>query len=50
MAANPQELGYDAGFYEPAAGGHHYRKDNIEATIFATLGATFLRQAIGWTQ
>jgi hypothetical protein len=42
MAANLQEIGYDAGFYEPAADGHGDGKDNAEAGTFATLGVTFL--------
>lgn len=48
MAAKLQEMGYDASFYEPAAGGHGYGKDNAEAATFAALGITFLRRAIGW--
>lgn len=50
MAAKLQGMGYDASFYEPAAGGHGYGKDNSEAATFAALGITFLRRAIGWTQ
>ncbi len=50
MAAKLQEMGYDASFYEPAAGGHGCGKDNAEAATFAALGITFLRRAIGWTQ
>ena len=50
MAAKLQAMGYDASFYEPAAGGHGYGKDNAEAATFAALGITFLRRAIGWTQ
>ncbi len=49
MAAKLQEMGYDASFYEPAAGGHGYGKDNAEAATFTALGITFLRRAIGWT-
>ncbi|MDB5371327.1 MAG: family peptidase [Roseomonas sp.] len=48
MAAKLQKLGYDARFYEPAAGGHGYGKDNAEAARFMALGAAFLRRAIGW--
>lgn len=48
MAAKLQAMGYDALFYEPAAGGHGYGKDNAEVADFATLGLTFLRRAIGW--
>jgi len=49
MAAKLQAMGYDASFYEPAAGGHGYGKDNAEAATFMALGITFLRRAIGWT-
>ena len=48
MAAKLQDLGYDAPFYEPAAGGHGYGKDNAEVAAFSALGISFLRQAIGW--
>jgi prolyl oligopeptidase len=48
MAAKLQKLGYDARFYEPAAGGHGYGKDNAEAARFMALGSAFLRRAIGW--
>ena len=48
MAAKLQALGYDALFYEPAAGGHGYGKDHAEVASFAALGTAFLRQAIGW--
>ena len=48
MAAKLQAMGYDAPFYEPAAGGHGYGKDNAEIAAFSTLGLSFLRQAIGW--
>ncbi|GAC1344328.1 MAG: prolyl oligopeptidase family serine peptidase [Acetobacteraceae bacterium] len=48
MAAKLQAMGYDAAFYEPAAGGHGYGKDNAEVASFAALGMTFLRRAIGW--
>lgn len=48
MAAKLQKLGYEARFYEPAAGGHGYGKDNAEAARFMALGAAFLRRAIGW--
>ncbi|MFC0411013.1 prolyl oligopeptidase family serine peptidase [Roseomonas elaeocarpi] len=48
MAARLQALGYDAGFYEPAAGGHGYGKDSTEIATFSALGMRFLRQAIGW--
>ena len=48
MAAKLQAMGYDAPFYEPAAGGHGYGKNNAEIASFAALGVTFLRRAIGW--
>ncbi len=48
MAAKLQAMGYDAHFYEPAAGGHGYGKDNAEVAAFVALGMAFLRQAIGW--
>jgi len=48
MAAKLQALGYEAWFYEPAAGGHGYGKDNAEVAAFSSLGAAFLRRAIGW--
>ena len=48
MAAKLQTMGYDAHFYEPAAGGHGYGKDNAEVAAFSALGISFLRQAIGW--
>jgi prolyl oligopeptidase len=48
MAAKLQAMGYEAYFYEPAAGGHGYGKDNKERAAFTALGYNFLRQAIGW--
>jgi prolyl oligopeptidase len=48
MVAKLQALGYPARFYEPAAGGHGYGKDNGEVASFAALGMAFLRRAIGW--
>jgi prolyl oligopeptidase len=48
MAAKLQAMGYVAHFYEPAAGGHSYGKDNSEMAAFISLGYTFLRRAIGW--
>ena len=48
MAAKLQAMGCDALFYEPAAGGHGYGKDNAEVASFAALGMAFLRRAIGW--
>ncbi len=38
MAAKLQAMGYDAHFYEPAAGGHGYGKDNAEVAAFSALG------------
>lgn len=49
MAAKLQAMGYEAYFYEPAAGGHGYGKDNKERATFTALGYNFLRRAIGWT-
>jgi len=48
MAAKLQTMGYEAYFYEPAAGGHGYGKDNRERASFTALGYNFLRRAIGW--
>ena len=48
MAAKLQAMGYEAWFYEPAAGGHGYGKDNRERAGFIALGYTFLREKIGW--
>jgi prolyl oligopeptidase len=48
MAAKLQAMGYDASFYEPAAGGHGYGKSNAEVASFAALGMAFLRRSIGW--
>jgi prolyl oligopeptidase len=42
MAAKRQALGYEAHFYEPAAGGHGYGKDNKERAAFIALGLGFL--------
>ena len=47
MAAKLQAMGYEAYFYEPAAGGHGYGKDNRERASFTALGYNFLRRAIG---
>jgi len=49
MAAKLQAMGYEAYFYEPAAGGHGYGKDNRERASFVALGYSFLRDKIGWT-
>jgi len=48
MTAKLQAMGYEAYFYEPAAGGHGYGKDNAERAAFTALGYTFLREKIGW--
>lgn len=48
MAEKLRMLGYDAAFYEPAAGGHGYGKDNAETAAFMALGLGFLARAIGW--
>ena len=48
MAAKLQAMGYEAYFYEPAAGGHGYGKDNKERAAFTALGFSFLKDKIGW--
>jgi prolyl oligopeptidase len=48
MAAKLQAMGYEAYFYEPAAGGHGYGKDNKERAGFTALGFTFLKDKINW--
>ncbi|WFU40682.1 prolyl oligopeptidase family serine peptidase [Bradyrhizobium sp. CB82] len=48
MAAKLQAMGYEAWFYEPAAGGHGYGKDNKERAGFQVLGFEFLKSRIGW--
>ena len=48
MTAKLQAMGYEAWFYEPAAGGHGYGKDNKERAAFTALGYAFLRNKIGW--
>ena len=48
MSAKLQAMGYEAHFYEPAAGGHGYGKDNRERAGFIALGYSFLREKIGW--
>jgi prolyl oligopeptidase len=50
MAAKLQAMGYEAYFYEPAAGGHGYGKDNKEQAAFLALGYAFLRDKIGWPE
>ena len=48
MAAKLHAIGHEAYFYEPAAGGHGYGKDNTEVAAFTALGFRFLRAGIGW--
>jgi prolyl oligopeptidase len=48
MAAKLQAMGYQAHFYEPAAGGHTLGKDNDEQATHMSLAYGFLRRAIGW--
>ncbi|MBR1179763.1 S9 family peptidase [Bradyrhizobium sp. KB893862 SZCCT0404] len=50
MAAKLQAMGFEAWFYEPAAGGHGYGKDNKERAGFEVLGYRFLKEKIGWTE
>jgi prolyl oligopeptidase len=50
MTAKLQAMGYEAYFYEPAAGGHGYGKDNQERAAFTALGYAFLREKIGWAE
>ncbi len=38
MAAKLQAMGYEAYFYEPAAGGHGYGRDNRERAGFEIAG------------
>jgi prolyl oligopeptidase len=49
ITAKLQAMGYEAFFYEPAAGGHSYGKDNRERAAFTALGYSFLRNKIGWS-
>jgi prolyl oligopeptidase len=49
MTAKLQAMGYEAYFYEPAAGGHGYGKDNKERAASIVLGYSFLKQRIGWS-
>ena len=49
MTAKLQAMGYEAYFYEPAAGGHGYGKDNKERATFTVLGFSFLKHKIGWS-
>jgi prolyl oligopeptidase len=48
MTAKLQAMGYEAYFYEPAAGGHGFGKDNKERAASIVLGYTFLKDKIGW--
>jgi prolyl oligopeptidase len=48
MTAKLQAMGYEPYFYEPAAGGHGFGKDNKELATFTALGYGFLREMIGW--
>ena len=48
MAEKLQGLGYEASYYELAAGGHSYGKDNKERAAFKALGLQFLKKNIGW--
>jgi prolyl oligopeptidase len=48
MAAKLQAIGYEAHFYEPAAGGHAYGTSNRQTASFIALGYTFLREKIGF--
>jgi len=48
MTAKLQAMGYEAYFYEPAAGGHGYGKDNKETAAFIALGYAFLKDKIGF--
>jgi len=48
MAAKLQAMGYEAHFYEPAAGGHAYGTNNRQIASFTALGYTFLRERIGF--
>jgi prolyl oligopeptidase len=49
FCAKLQELGLDAHYFEPAAGGHSAGKDNAERAIFTAIGYRFLREKIGWS-
>lgn len=48
MVAKLQVMGYEAYFYEAAAGGHGYGRDNKEHASFRVLGFQFLKSKIGW--
>ncbi len=47
FAAKLKAMGYDAHFYEPAAGGHGHGKNNFERAEFTALGLGFLWEKIG---
>ena len=47
MAAKLRALGYDAYFYEPAAGGHGLAADKEQAAFVQALGYSFIKQRIG---
>jgi prolyl oligopeptidase len=50
FAAKLQAIGHSqTRYFELAAGGHGYGKDNRERALFITLGFTFLADAIGWS-
>lgn len=49
MAAKLQAMGYEAYFYEPAAGGHGFGSNNRDRATFVALGLNFLRDKIGWS-
>lgn len=46
FAAKLQELGYQACFYEPSAGGHGFGTTNKERASFTALGLGFLREML----
>ncbi len=48
MAAKLQAMGYEAWFYEPAAGGHGFGNSNRDRATFVSLGLNFLKDRIGW--
>jgi prolyl oligopeptidase len=50
MAAKLQAMGYEANFYEPAAGGHSFGTNNRQVASFAALGYTFLKEKIGFLE
>ena len=48
MAAKLQAMGYEAYFYEPAAGGHGFGSNNRDRATFVALGLSFLKAKIDW--